>query len=77
MRFYYNMQIVCIAYLPVLLLLSCLFRAAPAAYGGSQGRGQIRAVAARLHHSHSHTGSEPRRPETYTTAHGNAGSLTH
>ena len=31
----------------------CLFRAAPVAYGSSQARGQIRAVAAGLHHSHS------------------------
>ena len=50
------------------------FRAILAAYGGSQARGQIRAVSAGLHHSHSNTGSEPR--ETYTTARGNAGSLT-
>ena len=35
-------------------------RAAPAAYGGSQARGQIRVVAAGLHHSHSNTGSELR-----------------
>jgi len=28
------------------------FRAAPSAYGGSQARGQIRAAAACLHHSH-------------------------
>ena len=34
-------------------------RAAPTAYGGSQARGQIGAVAAGLHHSHSHTRSEP------------------
>ena len=34
----------------------CLFRAAPAAYGGSQTRGSIRAVATDLHHRHS--GSE-------------------
>ena len=32
-----------------------LFRA----YGGSQARGQIRATAAGLHHSHSNAGSEP------------------
>ena len=41
----------------------CLFafsRADPVAYGGSQARGQIRAVAASLHHSHSDVGSEPR-----------------
>ena len=33
--------------------------AAPAAYGGSQARGRIRAVAAGLHQSHSNTRSEP------------------
>ena len=32
-----------------------LFRAAPATCGSSQARGQIRAVAASLHHSHSNT----------------------
>ena len=37
----------------------CLFRATPAADGGSQARGQIRATAANLHHSHSNLGSEP------------------
>ena len=37
----------------------CLLRAAPMAYGGSQARGLIGAVAARLHHSHSNSGSEP------------------
>ena len=36
-----------------------LFRAALEAYGGSQARGRIGAVAAGLHHSHSHAGSEP------------------
>ena len=30
----------------------------PAAYGGSQARGQITAVAASLHHSHSNTISD-------------------
>ena len=40
-------------------LLSFLFRAAPAAYGGFQARGQIGAPAAGLHHSHSNAGSEP------------------
>ena len=38
--------------------LSCLFSAAPAAYGGSQARGTIKAVATGLHHSHSNRGSE-------------------
>ena len=34
-----------------------LFRAAPEAHGGSQARGEIRAVAAGLYHSHSNKGS--------------------
>ena len=41
----------------------------PVAYGGSQARDQIRAVAASLHHSHSNTRSEPRlRPTPQLTA---------
>ena len=35
------------------------FRAAPAAYEGSQGRGQIRVTDASLCHSHNNAGSEP------------------
>ena len=45
-----------------LFLFFCLFAiswAAPAAYGGSQARGQIRAVATGLRQSHSKRGSEP------------------
>ena len=34
------------------------FRAAPAAYGGSQARGQVGATASGLHHSHSNGRSE-------------------
>ena len=34
-------------------------RAAPAAYGGSQARGQIGAIATSLRHSHSNARSEP------------------
>ena len=37
----------------------CLFRATPEAHGGFQVRGQVGAVAAGLHHSHSHARSEP------------------
>ena len=37
---------------------SFFFRDAPVAYGGSQARGEIEAVAAGLHHSHSNMGSE-------------------
>ena len=36
----------------------CLFRAMPAAYGGSQARGLIGTLATGLHHSHSNVGSE-------------------
>ena len=35
-----------------------LFRATPAAYGSSQARGQIEAVAAGLCHGHSNSGSK-------------------
>ena len=45
-----------------LFLFFCLFafsRAAPAAYGGSQARGRIGAVATGLCQSHSNAGSEP------------------
>ena len=35
-----------------------LFRAAPVAHGSSQARGQIRAAAASLYHSHSNARSE-------------------
>ena len=41
------------------IFFSCLIRAPPMAYGGSQATGQIRAVAISLCHSHSNTGSEP------------------
>ena len=46
----------CVFYLFVLFCF-CLFRAAPMAYGSSQARGRIGAVAARLRHSHNNTGS--------------------
>ena len=56
--------------------LFLLFRAAPEAYGSSQARGRIRAVAASLHHSHSNV--EPRAASmTYTAACHNTGSLTY
>ena len=46
-----------------------LLRVTPVAYGGSQARGQIRAAAAGLCHSHSDTGSEAHlRPTPQTTA---------
>ena len=42
----------------------CLFGATPEAYGVSQAKCQIRAVAAGLHHSQSNTGSKPRLQPT-------------
>ena len=44
-------------------LFVCLFafsRTAPTAYGGSQARDRIGAIAAGLRQSHSNAGSEPR-----------------
>ena len=38
-------------------LVFCLFRATPVAYGSSQARGPIGAIAASLSHSHGNTGS--------------------
>ena len=60
----------------VCLSLFCfLFMTTPAAYGGPLAKGQIRAAAAGLHHSHKH--QTPAASATYTTAHSNTGSLTH
>jgi len=58
-----------------LFIYFLLFRAVPAAYGGSQARGPIRAVAADLPQA------QERRIQvasvTCTPAHGSTGSLTH
>ena len=48
-----------LAYLFIYLFIICLFRATPAAYGSSQARGWIGAVAARLRHRHSNARSKP------------------
>ena len=48
----------------IYLFIYCHFGAAPAAYGGSQTRGPLGAVATSLPHSHSHTGSGPRLQPT-------------
>ena len=63
-------QVVTVPYFRKRNIFFKLFRAAPMAYGGSEARGLIGAVAAGLCHSHSNMG-------TYTTAHGNARSLIH
>ena len=63
-------------------LFVCLFglfafsRAAPRAYGGSQARGPIGAVAAGPVPQPQQCGIQA-MSATYTTGHGNAGSLTH
>ena len=53
-----------------------IFRASPVAYGGSQARGLIGAVAASLCQEPQQLGIRA-ESTIYTTAHGNAGSLTH
>ena len=69
-----NLMIFCISVVSVVMsslyfLFFCLFRAAIMAYGGSQARGQIRVVAAGVHHSQSNVGSEPHmRPTQQLTA---------
>ena len=44
----------------IIIIIILLFKAVPVAYGSSQTRGRIEAVAAGLCRSHSNTGSEPR-----------------
>ena len=39
------------------IIISCVFRVVPVAYGGSQARDQIRPVAASLRHSYGNAGS--------------------
>ena len=57
-------------------LFFCLFRAAPVTHGGSQARGPIRPVASSLLPGPQQCGIQA-ESATYTTAHINAGSLTH
>ena len=59
--------------LGVLFFFWSFSRAAPMAYGGSQARGLIGALAAGLGQSPSNAAASA----TYTTAHGNTRSLTH
>ena len=48
----------------VVVVIVAISWAAPAAYGGSQTRGRIGAVATGLRQSHSNVGSEPRLQPT-------------
>ena len=53
------------------IFIFCIFKATPEVYGSSQARGRIGAVAASLHHSHSHihARSQPHlRPTPQLTA---------
>ena len=62
-----------VLFVPTLLVFClCFFRAAPAAYGGSQARGPIGALAAQPQQRQIWAAST-----TYTTAHTNSGSPTH
>ena len=61
---FYNLKIYIRARGECILLFFCLFRAASTAYGGSQARGGIRAIATGLHHSHSNARLEPHLPPT-------------
>ena len=57
------------SHLFIYLFIYCLFRAMPMAYGGSQARGQIGAIADSLRQNHSHVRPEPRlRPAPQLTA---------
>ena len=52
-----------------LFIYFCPFRATLAAYGGSQARGQIGAIATHLYHSHSNPRSQPHlQPTSQLTA---------
>ena len=59
------------------LLCVCLFRAAPTAHGGSRARGRIGATAANWPTPQPQQRRIRAVTATYTTAHGNTGSLTH
>ena len=59
-----------------LFFVSCIFRAEPVAYEGSQARYPITAAAASLHHRHSKVGFKPRLQHTPQLT-GNAGFLIH
>ena len=57
--------------------LFLLFMAAPAAYGNSQTRGQIRATASGLNIPQPQQRQIQATSANHTTGHDNAGSLTH
>ena len=56
---YYLFFFVFLSIVVVVVVVVAISWAAPAAYGDSQARGPVGAVAARLHQSHSNVGSKP------------------
>ena len=72
----YNLLLYLFSFLFGIFLFVFFFRAVPTAYGGSQAKGQIRALTSGLHQ-----GPQQRQIRamsvTYTTAHCHTGSLTH
>ena len=64
-----DVWVVAVVFVFVFFRLFAISWAAPVAYGGSQVRGRIGAIAAGLHHSHSSARSKPRlRPTPQLTA---------
>ena len=54
-----NLDHILLSDTPPFFLSFCLFRAAPAAYGGSQTKDPVGATVTSLHQGHSNAGSEP------------------
>ena len=66
--FFFLFFVFCL-FVVVVVVIVAISWAAPAAYGDSQARGRIGAVATGLHQSHSNAGSEPRlQPTPQVTA---------
>ena len=65
----FNFNFISLFLILTFFIFFAISRAAPAAYGGSQARGLIRAVVTGLHQSHSNSGSEPHlQPKPQLTA---------
>ena len=62
--YYLSFVFLSVVVVDVVVAVVAISWAAPAAYGGSQARGRIGAVATGLRQSHSNAGSEPRLQPT-------------
>ena len=62
--FFFCLFVFFVVVVAVVVVVVAISWAAPVAYGGSQARGRIGAVAASLRQSHSNAGSEPRLQPT-------------